>query len=65
MENQKKKVNQILTRNLILSSIIWAIVILACSYSSNKEISYILIAGALVEFLRMITANKEIKKVNN
>lgn len=65
MENQKTKVNQILTRNLIVSSIIWAVVIIACSYSSNKQINYILIAGALVEFLRIISSNKEIKKVNN
>ena len=65
MENQKKQVNQILTRNQIISSIIWAIVILACSYSlrsSNKEISYILIAGFFIEFLRITSSNKALKK---
>ena len=68
MENRKKKVNQILTRNQIISSIIWAAVILACSYnmeSSNKEISYILIAGFFVELLRISSSNKALKKANN
>ena len=64
MENQKKKVNQILARNLIISSIIWAVVIIACSYSSNKEITNILIAGAFVELIRIFSSNKEIKKMN-
>lgn len=64
MENQKKKVNQILTRNQIISSIVWAIVIIACSYSSNENISIILISGAVVELLRISSANNEIKKVN-
>ena len=63
----EKKVNQILTRNQIISSIIWAIVILACSYSlgsSNKGIIYILIAGFFVEFLRITSSNKALKKAN-
>lgn len=68
MGNQKKKVNQILTRNHIISSIVWAIVILACSYSlesSKKEIIYILIAGFFVEFLRITSSNKALKKASN
>lgn len=67
MKNQKMKVNQILTRNQIISSIIWAIVIISCSYSmdgSNKEISYILIAGFFVEFLRINSTNKSLKQIN-
>lgn len=67
MENKKKKVNQILTRNQIISSIVWAIVILACSYSlesANKAISYILIAGFFIEFLRITSSNKALKKAN-
>lgn len=64
MENQKKKVDQILTRNQILSSIIWAIVILACSFSPNKNITLILIAGFFIEFLRISSANKSLKKAN-
>ena len=65
MENTKKKVNQTLTRNQIVSSIIWAIVILACSFSlgeSNKEIMYILLAGFFIEFLRIASSNKFLKK---
>jgi len=67
MENQKKKINQILTRNQIISSMVWAIVILASSYSlgsSKKEIIYILIAGFFIEFLRITSSNKAIKKVS-
>jgi hypothetical protein len=61
------EINQILTRNQILSSIIWAVVILACSYvlgSANKGISYILIAGFFIEFLRITSSNKALKKAN-
>jgi len=68
MENSKKKVNHILTRNQVISAIVWAIVILACSYSmesSNKEINYILIAGFFVEFLRISSTNKFLKKATN
>jgi hypothetical protein len=60
-----KKLNQTLTRNLIISSIIWASVILACSLksgSSNKEIIYILVSGFFVEFLRISSSNKSLKK---
>lgn len=66
MENKKKKINQTLTRNLIISSIVWASVILGCSFnsgSSNKQIIYILISGFFVEFLRITSSNKSIKKV--
>ncbi|MBU2558538.1 MAG: hypothetical protein KJ578_12230 [Bacteroidetes bacterium] len=65
MENQKMKVNQILTRNQVISSIVWAVVILACAYnleSSNTKIMYILLAGFFVEFLRITSSNKAIKK---
>jgi len=64
----KKKLNQMLTRNLIISSIVWASVILACSLnsgSSKKEITYILISGFFVEFLRITSSNKSLKKANN
>lgn len=64
MENTKK-INQILTRNLIISSIVWASVILACSLkpeSSSKEIIFILVSGSFVEFLRISSANKSLKK---
>jgi len=64
----KKKLNQMLTRNIIISSIVWASVILACSLNSegsNKEITYILISGFFVEFLRITSSNKALKKANN
>jgi len=63
-----KKLNQMLTRNLIISCIVWASVILGCSLnsgSSNKEITYILISGFFVEFLRITSSNKSLKKADN
>ncbi|MFT4666227.1 MAG: hypothetical protein ACI8YQ_003123 [Polaribacter sp.] len=63
--NTKKKVNRILTRNQIISSIVWASVILACSLSSgglNEQMTYILIAGFFVEFLRISSSNKALKQ---
>ena len=67
MENTKKKVNQMLTRNVIISSIIWAAVILGCSFRAgedNKEIIYILTSGFFIEFLRITSSNKILKKAN-
>ena len=61
----KIKLNRTLTRNLVISSIVWASGILACSFnlgSSNKEIIYILISGFFVEFLRISSLNKVLKK---
>lgn len=66
MEKQKKRVNQILARNQIISSIIWAIVILVCSYrleGSKKEIIFILLAGFFVEFLRISSSNKALRRI--
>ncbi len=66
--NTKKKMNQALTRNQIISSIVWASVILGCSLnpgSSNKEIMYILLSGFFIEFLRISSFNKSVKKDNN
>jgi hypothetical protein len=63
--NTKKKINQTLTRNVIISSIVWASVILACSLNSggdNKEILYILLSGFFIEFLRISSSNKSLKK---
>lgn len=61
----KKKTNQTSVRNIIISSIVWAGVLLACSFTaddSNKKIVYILISGFFVEFLRMTSSNKPQKK---
>jgi len=63
--NKKKKINRSLTRNLIISSIVWAAVIIGCSVNSggsNKEILYVLIAGFFVEFLRITSFNKSLLK---
>jgi hypothetical protein len=64
MENTKKE-NRELTRNLILSSIIWAVVMLGCSFNaggSKKEIIYIILFGFFIELLRMSVLNKSLKK---
>jgi len=63
-----KKLNQMFTRNIIISSVVWASVILACSLNSegsNNEITYILISGFFVEFLRITSSNKSLKKADN
>lgn len=60
-----KKMKQTLTRNQIISSVVWAAVILAISFnwgSSKKEIIYILLAGFFIEFLRISSSNKSLKK---
>lgn len=66
MENTKKKVNQMLTRNAIISIIIWTAVILACVVmdGSNEEIIYILSSGFLIELIRISSSNKILNKGN-
>jgi len=66
--NTKKKVNRMLAINIIISSIVWASVILACALNpegSSKKITLILISGFFVEFLRMTSSNKLVKKEIN
>ena len=49
------------SKNLIISSIVWASVIIACSAfseGSNHQITYILLAGFFVEFIRINSAKK-------
>jgi len=68
MNNSKSKIISALTRNQIISSVVWALVILACSISmgsTKKEILYILIAGFFVEFLRISSFNKTVIKDNS
>jgi len=63
----KKKLIRNTTRNQIISSVVWAIVIIACAYNSesgNKQITYILLSGFFIEFLRISSFNKSIKKNN-
>lgn len=65
-----KKINQVLTRIQIISSIVWAILLIVCSQiveGSNKEISLLLICGFFFEFLlikvsKISTKSIEIKK---
>jgi len=60
------KVAKIFARNQIISSIVWAGILLACSFNlenSSKEITYIIISGFFVEFLRMNSTHKEIKTI--
>ena len=64
MKNMKK-INIMLSRNKIMSSLIWAAVIFACSLSSvntSKEITYILLSGFFIESLRISSSNKSLKK---
>ena len=59
MEKTKKSI-QILTRIQIISSIVWAILLLVCYQvlgESYKEISLILICGFFIEFL-LISSSK-------
>jgi len=55
-----------LTRNAIISIIIWTAVILACvvMYGSNEEIIYILSSGFLIELIRISSSNKILNKGN-
>ncbi len=66
MENTKKLI-QILTRIQIISSIIWAIMLIVCYQilgESNKEISLILICGFFIEFLLISSSKNNLKKQN-
>ncbi len=67
MENTKKLI-QILTRIQIISSIVWAILLIACYQvlgESYKEISLILICGFFIEFLLISSSKNNLKKVKN
>ncbi len=66
MENTKKLM-QILTRIQIISSIVWAILLLICYQvlgESYKEISLILICGFFIEFLLISSSKNNLKKQN-
>lgn len=64
MENTKKII-QILTRIQIISSIVWAIVLIVCYQvldETNKQISLILICGFFIEFLLISSSKKNLEK---
>jgi hypothetical protein len=65
--NNTKKLIQILTRIQIISSIVWAILLLICYQvlgESYKEISLILISGFFIEFLLISSSKNNLKKQN-
>jgi len=64
MKNTKELI-QILTKNQIISSIVWAILLIVCYQvlgESNKEISLILICGFFIEFLLISSSKNNLKK---
>ena len=67
MENTKKLI-QVLTRIQIISSIVWAILLITCYQvvgESYKEISLILICGFFIEFLLISSSKNNLKKVKS
>ncbi len=67
MENTKKLI-QVLTRIQIISSIVWAILLITCYQvlgESYKEISLILICGFFIEFLLISSSKNKLKKVKS
>lgn len=66
MENTKKLI-QLLTRIQIVSSIVWAILLITCYQvlgESYKEVSLILICGFFIEFLLISSSKNDLKKQN-
>ena len=66
MENTKKLI-QILTRIQIISSIVWAIILIVCYQilgESYKEINLILICGFFIELLLISSSKNNLKKKN-
>jgi hypothetical protein len=67
MENTKKTI-QILTRIQIISSIVWAILLILCYQvlgESYKEISLILFCGFFIEFLLINSSKSNLKKLES
>lgn len=64
MKNTKELI-QVLTKIQIISSIVWAILLIVCYQvlgESNKEISLILICGFFIEFLLISSSKNNLKK---
>jgi len=60
--NNKKKVNQILTRIIMLSALIWATVLIVYGYRNQVDFKLILISAAFVEFLQLSSSICQIRK---
>lgn len=59
------KLIQVLTRIQIISSIVWAILLIICYQTleeSNKEISLMLICGFFIEFLLISSSKNSLKR---
>lgn len=66
MENTQKSI-QILNRIQIISSIVWAILLITCHKvlgESYKEINLIFICGFFIEFLLISSSKNNLKKQN-
>lgn len=64
MKNTKELI-KILTRIQIISSIVWAILLIVCYQvlgESNKEISLILICGFFIEFLLISSSKNKLQR---
>lgn len=64
MENTEKTI-QILTRIQMISSIVWAILLIVCYQvlgESYKEISLLLLCGFFIEFLLINSSKNDLKK---
>ena len=60
-----KELIQVLTKIQIISSIVWAILLIVCYQvlgESNKEISLILLCGFFIEFLLISSSKNNLKK---
>ncbi|MFT6867512.1 MAG: hypothetical protein ACJA08_002355 [Cyclobacteriaceae bacterium] len=67
MEDTKRTI-QVLTRIQIISSVIWATLLIVCHQvlgESFKGISRILICGFFIEFLLISSSKTNLKKVEN
>ena len=65
MENRKQFI-QTLTRIQIISSLVWAILLIISYFvlgESNKEISLFLICGFFIEFLLISSSKNKLKKL--
>jgi hypothetical protein len=64
MENSKK-IKQFLSNTIIINSIVWATVMIVSYFilgDAYKKISYILLSGFFIDFLRMNSAKKNWKR---
>ena len=66
MENTKKK--QFLSNTIIINSIVWATVMIVSYFilgEAYKEISFILLSGFFIEFLRYNSAKNKLDKTTS